>query len=86
AFNGVTYTSATVSQPVNASRAAVKGVELQLIKDKLDFLPGPLKDLGVSLNATWLDGHFDFVMGNGGTRRIGALFNQPDHIYNASIF
>ncbi|MET4897857.1 TonB-dependent receptor [Sphingomonadaceae bacterium jetA1] len=86
AFDGVTYTSATVSQPVNASRAAIKGLEVQAIRDKLDFLPGPLGDLGVSLNATWLEGHFDFIMDDGGARRIGALFNQPDHIYNASLY
>lgn len=86
AFEGVTYQSATVSQPVNAASAVMKGLEIQAIRDKLDFLPGPLKDLGVSLNATWLDGRFDFIMGDGSTRRIGALFNQPDHIYNASIF
>ncbi|WP_084579559.1 TonB-dependent receptor [Sphingomonas azotifigens] len=86
AFEGTTYQSATVSQPVNASSARVQGIEVQLVQDKLDFLPGPLRDLGVSLNASWLDGHFDFVMSNGSNRRIGALFNQPDHIYNASLF
>ncbi|MEP9359943.1 TonB-dependent receptor [Sphingomonas sp. KR3-1] len=84
-LDGKTY-NATIVQPVNASRAAVKGAELQIVKDKLDFLPGPLANLGVSLNATWLDGHFDFIMGTGTSRRIGALFNQPDHIYNASVF
>lgn len=83
--DGVTY-GATITQPVNASRAAVKGAEIQIVKDRLDFLPGPLANLGVSLNATWLDGHFDFVSTNGATRRIGALFNQPNHIYNATLF
>ncbi len=84
-YNGATY-PATITQPVNASSAAVKGVEVQLVKDRLDFLPGPLANIGVSLNATWLDGHFDFVTSNGGTRRIGALYNQPSHIYNATVF
>ena len=84
-LDGRTY-NATITQPINASKAMVKGAEIQIVKDKLDFLPGPLRDLGVSLNATWLDGHFDFVMGNGTSRRINALYNQPGHIYNASIF
>lgn len=85
AYNGAVY-PATITQPVNAARAAVAGAEVQLVKDRLDFLPGPLANLGVSLNATWLDGHFDFVASNGSTRRIGALFNQPGHIYNATVF
>lgn len=85
-FQGTTYHDAIITQPVNASSAAVKGLEVQVVKDKLDFLPGPLANLGVSLNGTWLDGHFNFIMGDGSTRRIGALFNQPDHIYNASIY
>lgn len=82
--DGQTY-NATINQPVNAAKAMVKGAELQIIKDRLDFLPGPLANLGVSLNATWLDGHFNFVT-DGKSRRIGALFNQPDHIYNATVF
>ncbi|UAK23347.1 TonB-dependent receptor [Sphingomonas nostoxanthinifaciens] len=88
-YNGVTY-AAMITQPVNGSKAGVKGAEIQLIKDKLDFLPGPLRNLGVSINATWLDGHFDFSSLNSAgtlvTRRVGALINQPDHIYNASLF
>lgn len=84
-YDGETY-QAVISQPVNAANAAIKGAELQIVKDKLDFLPGPLANLGVSLNATWLDGHFDFVNGDGVTRRIDALYNQPNHIYNASLY
>ncbi|WP_380785494.1 TonB-dependent receptor [Sphingomonas sp. R86521] len=83
--DGATY-NATISQPVNAAKAMVKGAELQIVKDRLDFLPGPLANFGVSLNATWLDGRFDFVGTTGASRRIGALFNQPDHIYNATLF
>lgn len=83
--DGVNY-PATITQPVNAASAMVRGVEVQFIKDRLDFLPGPLANLGVSLNATWLKGQFDFVNTAGVTRRIDALFNQPDQIYNASIF
>jgi iron complex outermembrane receptor protein len=83
--DGATY-NATIVQPVNASKAQVKGAELQIVKDRLDFLPGPLANLGVSLNATWLDGHFDFVGTGGARRRIGALINQPNHIYNATVF
>ena len=83
--DGVTY-GATITQPVNASSAAVKGAELQIVKDRLDFLPGPLANFGVSLNATWLDGHFNFITTDGASRRIDALFNQPGHIYNATLF
>lgn len=83
--DGQTY-NATITQPVNAASAKIKGVELQVVKDRLDFLPGPLANLGVALNATWLDGQFDFVNTNGTSRRIGALFSQPDHIYNATVF
>ncbi|QJU59873.1 TonB-dependent receptor [Sphingomonas sp. AP4-R1] len=85
-YMGQTNVPTTISQPLNASSAMVKGAEVQIIKDRLDFLPGRLANLGVAVNATWLDGHFDFQMSNGATRRIGALFNQPDHIYNAQIF
>lgn len=83
--DGATY-NATIVQPVNAAKAMVRGAELQIVKDRLDFLPGPLANFGVSLNATWLDGHFDFVGSNGAIRRIGALYNQPNHIYNATLF
>jgi TonB-dependent receptor len=85
-YMGQTNVPTTISQPLNASSAMVKGAEVQIIKDRLDVLPGRLANLGVAVNATWLDGHFDFQMASGATRRIGALFNQPDHIYNAQIF
>jgi iron complex outermembrane receptor protein len=85
-FQGTSYSNAIITQPINASSAMVKGAEVQFVKDRLNFLPGPLSNIGVSLNATFLDGHFDFLMGDGTARRIGALFNQPDHIYNASVF
>lgn len=83
-MNGITE-QAIISQPLNASGAGLRGLELQLVREKFGFLPGVLKNFGVSFNATFLQGWFEEQMSDGSQRRMGGLANQPNHIYNASL-
>ncbi|GBQ23473.1 TonB-dependent receptor [Gluconacetobacter sacchari DSM 12717] len=83
-LNGITE-QAIVSQPLNASGAGLRGLEMQLVREKFGFLPAVLRNFGVSFNATFLQGWFDEQMSDGSERRMGGLANQPRHIYNASL-
>ncbi|MFT9063099.1 MAG: TonB-dependent receptor [Acetobacter persici] len=84
-MNGTLYPT-VVSEPLNASGAGLRGVEFQFLKEKMTFLPGPLKNLGISFNATFLQGFYELEMDDGSQRRINGLQNQPGHMYNASLF
>lgn len=66
---------------VNGSEGRLRGLELNLIAQAVDILPGSLDGLGLSLNATLLDSEFETLGGN--------RFSLPgtsDTIYNASLF
>ncbi|WP_242139812.1 TonB-dependent receptor [Sphingomonas sp. TREG-RG-20F-R18-01] len=54
-FGGITFTSALVTQPLNARSAELYGVEANL-QTQLQFLPAPLDGLGISGNFTYTDG------------------------------
>ena len=54
-FGGVAFTSALVTQPLNARSAELYGIEANL-QTQLQFLPSPLDGLGVSGNFTYTDG------------------------------
>jgi iron complex outermembrane recepter protein len=83
AIDGVTT---RVTQARNVAGAKVKGFEVNFIKNRLDFLPGPLADFGVSTNFTYIDGEVD-VTGTGGVLlRKSRLLQQPKTIFNASLF
>jgi|GEM_PF-1214928 len=77
---------AVISQPLNSSGAGLRGIEMQLARQKFGFLPGKLKNFGISFNATFLGGFFEVAMADGTSRKVGGLVNQPSHIYNASLF
>ncbi len=87
AFNGVTYANALVSQPDNASKAGIKGVEANAVINSLGFVDPLLKGFGFSANASYLDGFIDVPVGtSGAVRRTDRLVGQPDYIANASLF
>lgn len=79
----------TTSQPLNSANAEVVGLELGLVKT-FDFLPKPFNGLGVSLNATFVDGELE-VLTSGGPdgdyfRPLDTLFKQVDTSYNVMLF
>ena len=51
----------TVTQPVNSNGGSLKGVELTL-QMPLRFLPGPLKNLGVLANYTYVDSKVEYPL------------------------
>jgi TonB-dependent receptor len=74
-----------VNQPRNAETATITGVELNLVLNKLFFLPGFLADFGVSGNMTFLDGRTTIV-GTGVSRDLDRLPGQADFLANAALF
>ena len=74
-----------VTQPRNAEDAKVSGLELNLILNRLFFLPGFLADFGVSGNMTFLDGSTTIVT-TGVSRDLDQLPGQADFLANAAIF
>jgi len=80
---GVTY---TVSTPMNASSSKMRGIEFQVVTDKIPGLPGFLRDkTGVSFNVTRMWADTDYVSG---TRfvHLDALQYQPNWLINAGLF
>jgi TonB-dependent receptor len=73
------------SQPLNTSAAQVRGLSLNLIKDRLDFLPFPFDGLGIKLNSTWLDGSMSVPMADGSSRTARQLVGAPKQQYNATL-
>lgn len=80
---GVTY---RITQPQNLAGAKLTGVELNFVKNSLDFLPGELANLGVSANYTYIHTDAEIVMSNGTRRAVDQLLDQPQHLFNASLF
>jgi TonB-dependent receptor len=78
-IDGVTY---NVTQPQNLRDSRVRGLELQFVRNNLDFLPGPLSNFGVSANATLLDAKS--TLANGVT--FGRLPGQAERLFNAALF
>lgn len=74
-----------VSQPRNAEAAKITGFEANLILNKLDFLPTPFNDIGVSGNLTFLEGRIT-IRDNTTRRSLDALPGQADFLANAAIF
>ncbi len=80
---GVTY---RITQPQNLGGAKLTGVELNFVKNSLDFLPGALADLGVSANYTYIHTDAEIIMADGAPRAVDQLLDQPQHLFNASLF
>ncbi len=74
------------TQPVNADETTLSGIELNLIKDRLGFLPGPLADLGISANYTYVTADAKVLAADGTGRSVGFLTEQPEHLANLALF
>jgi len=81
-FGGVALTNALVTQPVNASKAKIYGVEANL-QTQFSFLPAPFDGFGVGVNYTYTDGQATGVPGRAGDV---PLFLQSHHVFNAQLF
>lgn len=73
-------------QPQNMADASVNGIELNLVKNRLDFLPGPLGDFGVSANWTHMRGKSTVIMADGSLRTLDYMTEQPRELVNVSLF
>jgi TonB-dependent receptor len=74
-------------EAVNAGHARVNGVELSLVDEKFSFLPGPLRYLGASANATLLNMDAPLIrMSNGSYEKLPQLLNSAKSVVNASLF
>lgn len=77
----------SVLQSVNAGNARVKGLELSLIDERMSFLPGPLRYLGASANATLLNMDAPNIrMSNNTFQKLPQLLNSAKSTVNASLF
>ena len=85
-FNGVT-TQVTTIRPVNASGTVIRGVELNAVVTRMDFLPHPLDGLGFAANVTLLDPTPPSVMMADGTRRqLSSLTESANVVGNVRAF
>lgn len=85
-FNGVT-TQVTTIQPINASGTVIRGVELNAVVTRMDFLPHPLDGLGFSANVTLLDPTPPSVtMANGTRRQLSSLTESANVVGNVRAF
>lgn len=78
--------STRVTQARNVAAAKVKGFEINFIQNRLNFLPGPLADFGVSSNFTYIDGKVNVTGPGQVLLRQSRLLQQPETIFNASLF
>lgn len=77
---------ATVTQPENLDKSAISGLELNFIKSRFEFLPGPLAGLGVSANVTLLTtDNTSIRMNDGSLRELRGLVEQADTTGNVSL-
>jgi iron complex outermembrane receptor protein len=76
-----------VSQPINGPGADIKGVEVAFQHD-FTFLPGALKNLGVTANGTWFDGHRTAFYTTGGvtSSRVLPLDNLSKWAFNTTLY
>ena len=75
-----------ISQPDNGGEATITGLEIGLIKDRLDFLPGPLADLGVSANLTLNSGEFDLLDSDGTVLRTVDPEGLSERLANVTVY
>ncbi|MCG7349955.1 TonB-dependent receptor [Sphingomonas sp. ACRSK] len=82
-FNGE---EVVFSQPMNMADANVDGVEFNFVKNRLEFLPGLLKDFGISANWTHMRGRATVVMSDDSLRTLDYMREQPRDLVNFSLF
>ena len=73
-------------QPENGGDAWINGVELSLVKNRLDFLPGPLADFGVTANLTFTDGELDLLGQNRAVVRTVAPEGLSKTLGNVTLY
>ncbi len=76
----------TFRQSLNMAGAEVNGIEFNAVRNRLDFLPGRLGNLGVSTNLTLQRGESEILMDDGSTRVLNFMREQPRRLFNASVF
>lgn len=81
--NGVLTRIETI--PLNTGSARVDGLEASFVLNRMEFLPGPLANLGLNLNYTLLDGDWNVVFTDGTTRTVDGLRNQPKWLGNVAV-
>lgn len=79
-FNG---SEAILSIPQNASGATIRGLELGLI---INELPSVFSDFGISVNYTFIDAETTLLDSDGSETNVDFVFEQPENIFNASVF
>lgn len=79
-FNGTVYPIATVSQPFNADKGDIIGIEAQY-QQQFTFLPGLLSGFGISLNGTLTDSTLTLPNGRSST-----FPSQSRYLYGAELF
>ncbi|MEM6843743.1 MAG: TonB-dependent receptor [Bacteroidota bacterium] len=93
-FNNLTQetidgTTVRTSQPANLENAYLLGFELAFSK-RLTFLPGFLSGFGIEANYTYTHSEVEVLVFNQETGEETVseetLLNQPEHIYNLSLF
>ena len=75
-----------IKQKQNAGRARVKGIELGLVKNSLDFLPTPFDNFGLSANVAWIDAHVRTQTLDGEIVTFDHLPRQPEFMANVLLF
>ena len=79
-YNGTLFSRLTISQPLNAERGDIVGIEAQLLQ-QFTFLPGVLSGLGVQLTGTLTDSTLRLPDGRG-----SSFPSQSDYLYGAELF
>jgi TonB-dependent receptor len=77
----------TITQPQNAGKSSVSGVEFDVVDSSFSFLPGPLKGLGMRGNVALMDMDApDIRMSNGTMRHLPQLIASSRAVANAALF
>lgn len=79
-LNGVLYPRLSISQPFNAQRGDIVGIEAQY-QQQFTFLPGLLSGFGLSLNGTLTDSTLRLPDG-----RTSSFPSQSKYLYGAELF
>jgi iron complex outermembrane recepter protein len=68
--------------PLNSGKGQLHGLEISLVKDRFEFLPGFLSNFGFNGNYTLLDGKWNVTFTDGSKRTVNGLRNQPQWLAN----
>jgi TonB-dependent receptor len=79
-FQGVTYSTLSISQPLNAEKGDIVGIEAQY-QQQFSFLPGLLSGFGIQLTGTLTQSTLTLPDGRSST-----FPNQSKYLYGAELF